>query len=131
MKINEITNYLNDDSSNYRGRSLSLPRDSKGHPVEPGLEPSPFGPDDLVGGAVGAIARKLAGSQLGKIVQQATRQAPEIGSTIGTKLQRNIPLERHEIRLLKDIIDKQAERTTQIIAAQELSNFINNRSNDE
>jgi len=134
MKASEITSHLqelNVNSSNHRGKSLSLPRDAKGHPVEPGLEPSPFGPDDLIGLGVGTIAKKLAGSELGKIVQQAARQAPEIGSEIGKKLQRNVPLKNYEIRLLKDIINKQTDRTARAVAAQELSNIINNRSSDK
>ena len=124
MKISEVVD-------NPRGKSLALPRDAKGHPVEPGLEPSPFGPEDLIGAGVSTIVKKLANSQLGKIVQQATKQAPEIGSEIGKKLVRKTPLEKHEIRLLKDLIDKQAEITARSLAAQELSNYISNQGDSK
>lgn len=68
-----------------RGPGVALPRNERGWPIEPGLEPAPFGPEDLLGvtALAGTAGRKIA--QKGSSLIKGTTTARDIAYDIAHK----------------------------------------------
>jgi hypothetical protein len=96
MKINEIitevqlgpggtvnTQQYGSSTVDQRGPGVSLPRDDRGVPIEPGLEPSPIGPEDLIGLGSSSLARNVA--------KGAARAIPKRGAAELVSDFKNVP----------------------------------------
>jgi hypothetical protein len=57
-----------------RGKGLTLPRNEKGWPVEPGLAPSPVGPEDLVGLGIPSLAKGVAKGAAAAVPKRSTAE---------------------------------------------------------
>lgn len=65
----------------YRGKNLSLPRDEKGQPIEPGLEQPLISPEDIVLPMAGSLGRKLSQAGPGLIKGAITKSTPSVTAT--------------------------------------------------
>jgi hypothetical protein len=64
----------------FRGKNISLPRDEKGHPIEPGLAQPLISPEDLVLPLAGSLSRKVT-QGIGGLARGATKSTSGITST--------------------------------------------------
>lgn len=64
----------------YRGKNISLPRDEKGRPVEPGLAQPLISPEDLVLPLAGSLSRKVS-QGIGGLARGATKSTSGMTST--------------------------------------------------
>lgn len=64
----------------YRGKNISLPRDEKGRPVEPGLAQPLISPEDLVLPLAGSLSRKVT-QGIGGLARGATKSTSGMTST--------------------------------------------------
>lgn len=65
----------------YRGKNISLPRDEKGRPIEPGLEQPLVSPEDVVLPIAGSLGRKLSQAGPGLIKGAVTKSTPGAAAT--------------------------------------------------
>ena len=64
----------------YRGKNISLPRDEKGRPIEPGLEQPLINPEDILLPIAGSLGRKVT-QGIGGLARGVTRPSSGVATT--------------------------------------------------
>jgi len=64
----------------YRGKNISLPRDEKGRPIEPGLQQPLINPEDILLPIAGSLGRKVT-QGIGGLARGATKSTSGMTST--------------------------------------------------